>query len=61
MTVYQQISNSYQKLSERPVETPVDMEDVATTTQEHLQHEEGGEEEEEDFDQQEPPVATVRK
>jgi len=34
ITVFEQISNSYQKLSEPSIETPVD--DLATTTEEHL-------------------------
>ncbi len=62
VTVFEQISNSYQKLSESTIETPVDIDDLAATTEEHLkqQQEEEGEGEE-DFDHPEtpPPVSTV--
>jgi hypothetical protein len=67
-TVFEQISNSYQKLSEPKVETPVDLDELAATTEEHLKQEEAsaaaseGDYEEEEYDHHEtpsPPVATV--
>lgn len=68
VTVFEQISNSYRKLSETTsTETPVDADDLAATTEEYLkqdgEEEEGeGDDHEEDYDRHEPPppVATVR-
>ena len=62
-TVFEQISNSYQKLVEPTVEIPVPTEDIPTTTEEQLKDEEEEEEgeEEEDYNPEiPPPVATVR-
>ena len=67
VTVYDQISNSYRKLSETTsTEAPVDVDDLTTTTEEYLkqdgEEEEEGDDHEEDYDRHEPPppVATVR-
>ena len=68
VTVFEQISNSYQKLSETIVQPPVDLQDIAAETEQHLkqeqgdhtdehEHEEG--EGEEDFSDHQPPPPTV--
>jgi hypothetical protein len=71
VTVFDQISNSYHKLSESSTEAPVGTGDLPTTTEAHKEQVEtegeetttGTEEDyEHDFDHDEtpPPVATVR-